>query len=348
MACIDRISPDAILLIYLGILYGNHPMISFAPTISRRIRPRAPFVTQFENVFGTIPTDCSILTRIARRGAKALSGAASVDYEFGTLLRDSDRLIVLSDSHRPKLARPGIDLSDKTVLIPPPPLLPMSPEEIDRPAVRRELGILENDFLLAYFGYIYPGKGLETLLGALRLVRDKGRQVKLATIGGVVATKFPDRPRYADEVREMAAALGVQDHVTWTGGYDWESDRASRYLRAADACVFPLDSGVYLNNSSMAAAAAHGRPIVGTRGRADEPALVDRENVLLCPPKSPDALAAVLEELIASPSLQAQLAMGARSLARRWFDWSSVVERTLAALSVTPAVGEEAPACVYR
>jgi hypothetical protein len=40
--------------------------------------------------------------------------------------------------------------------------------------------------------------------------------------------------------------------------------------------------------------------------------------------------------------------MGARSLARRWFDWSSVVERTLAALSVRPAVGEEAPACVYR
>jgi glycosyltransferase involved in cell wall biosynthesis len=347
-ALIKRISPDAVLLVYLGVLYRDHPMVTFAPTVSKRVMPDAAFVTQFENVFGTIPSECPLPTRIARRVAKMLSGSETVDYEFGTLLRDSDRLVVLSDSHRPKLARQSIDVPAKTMLIPPPPLLRLSPEKVDRPKLRRELGASDADFLLAYFGYIYPGKGLETLLRALRLLRDQDIRVKLAAIGGVGATKSADRPRYAEEVHELATELSVQDHVTWTGGYDWESDRASQYLRAADACVFPLDSGVYLNNSSMAAAASHGRPIVATRGRADEPALIDRENVLLCPPRCPESLAAALRELVGSPSLQARLAEGARSLARRWFDWESVVDRTLAALSVAPLSSEEHAACACR
>ncbi len=43
----------------------------------------------------------------------------------------------------------------------------------DEPAVARQrtrdaLGVAEKDFVLAYWGYIYPGKGLETLFEAFR------------------------------------------------------------------------------------------------------------------------------------------------------------------------------------
>ena len=45
------------------------------------------------------------------------------------------------------------------------------------------------------------------------------------------------------------------------------------YLCAADICVLPFNVGVRLNNSSFAAAAAHGLPIVTTRGEMLESAL---------------------------------------------------------------------------
>jgi hypothetical protein len=46
-------SPDAVLLMYIGWIYNDHPMITFAPTISRALLPGVRFVTQFENAIGT-------------------------------------------------------------------------------------------------------------------------------------------------------------------------------------------------------------------------------------------------------------------------------------------------------
>jgi glycosyltransferase involved in cell wall biosynthesis len=332
---LKRCAPDAILLIYIGWIYNYHPMITFAPTVAKALLPGVPFVTQFENASGALPERMSPLARVIRKGVAGWAGRRNVDYYFGTLLRDSDRIIVLSDLHRAQLSEFLAGVNEKSVLIPPPPILYVAPE--DNGAARRRgrerLGVKSEEFLIVYLGYIYPGKGIETLLHAFHMVTCRRGDVRLVLVGGVISMEDPEHPFYAQEVQELPRQLGIEDRVTWTGEYAWDSEEASVYLRAADACVLPFDRGVYLNNSSFAAAAAHGLPIITTQGKKSEPVFIHQGNVWLCPPKNPEEMAGAIETLMKDPALRARLGAGARALARDWFSWEKAIERTIATFS---------------
>ena len=118
--------------------------------------------------------------------------------------------------------------------------------------------------------------------------------------------------------------------------YDSESDEASVYLYALDACVLLFDQGVTLWRSSFSAACAHGLPIITTRGKNLESAFVNYDNVLLCPPKNPAALADAIESLIAHPELRAQLHKGSLELSRQWFSWDTCYRKLIAAFQPAP------------
>jgi len=264
-----------------------------------------------------------------------------VDYYFGTLLRRSDRIIVLSDTHRVKLAVHYPGVSGKTVLIPPPPILLIRPEDggESRRQGREALGVGPEHFLFAYFGYIYPGKGLETLLRAFEQVAAKRPDARLAVIGGKIASSYGYGRSYYEEMLDLIRSLGIGEKVRWTGAYPFDSDVASMYLRAADACVFPLDTGVFLNNSSFGAAATHGLPLVVTgdaEGRPREPQLIHRENVCLCAARSVDAFRGAMMTVLEDPELRNRLRAGAEKLAADWYRWPSAVDRTVAALTSAP------------
>jgi glycosyltransferase involved in cell wall biosynthesis len=134
-------------------------------------------------------------------------------------------------------------------------------------------------------------------------------------------------------MHQLSKELGIESKLIWTGEYDWGSDEASIYLRAADVCVLPFDIGVYLNNSSFTAAAAHGLPIITTHGATLEQPFVHRENVFLCPPKSSRAIAAAIKTLMDEPDLRQHLRLGALKLAQEYFSWETAVERTITTLA---------------
>jgi glycosyltransferase involved in cell wall biosynthesis len=326
-----RCSPDVVYLMYLGWTYDHQFMMTFAPTIARYVLPRAPFVTRFENVGGAGPQTNSLLSRAIRKSVARWDPRGSVDYEFGTLLRDSDAIVLLSGRHQEVLERHLPGVGGKCVVIPPPSNMRMSADNGDgtREQGRKRLGAEPGDFLLAYIGFVYPGKGIETLLHALKQVSAERRHVRLAVIGGSLAKVYPDHPRYVDEMRDLARDLGIDQKVIWTGEYSWDSDEASVYLRAADACVLPFDTGVKLNNSSFSSAAAHGLPIITTKDDLLEEQFLHGENVFLCPPQSPDAVALAIKTLMDDVSLRSHLSAGSLRLAQEWYGWKAAVDKTL-------------------
>jgi glycosyltransferase involved in cell wall biosynthesis len=273
------------------------------------------------------------MTRVLRRLAQYWAGG-NVDLEFGTLLRDSNRIIVLSDSHRKKLAERFPNVCEKSVLIPPPPFLRLSPETSDhRQRIRDQFQIGKDDFLLCFFGYFYPGKGLETLFEAVHNAAKKKPQLRLLLIGGFPVPWSPQVSAYPDMLKQKAIELGIEDRLAWTGNFPWDSDFGSSCLRAADLCVLPFDSGVYLNNSSFASAASHALPILSTRAEFVEPAFVHEHNVYLCSPKDPVEMAAALERLVDDAELRRRLSEGSQRMAQEWFSWERAIERTLATLT---------------
>ncbi len=332
---VQRFRPDVINLHFVGSIYNHHPMITLATSVIKRMLPTVRIVTHIESPVGITYGKVSRATRGVRKAIVQWLGRQGTSYEFGSVLRDSDCLIVLSDVHRMMLNEYFAGVGGKCVLIPPPPIMRMCAETngAARQRGREMLNVAPDDFLIIYFGYLYPGKGIEILLESFKQVAQRADHMRLVLVGGSneVLLREVKRPNYEAELKQLSAQLGIADKVIWTGYYPTDSDHASIYLRSADTCVLPFDWGVYLNNSSFAAAVAHGLPVVTTRGKIVETPLNDGKNIILCPPKEPQAIAAAINSLASESELRQHLSRGAQELAQDWFSWDKAIERTLMA-----------------
>ncbi len=337
-----RSRPAAVLQIFdqFGRMYGYEPMMTFAPTVAKAAIPAARYVTQFETPYGIRTRQLPFLTRVIRKGMKSWSRLGPGYHPYGTLLRDSDHVIVLSEAHRTELTEEYPDLHRKSSLIPPPPIMALvdDPGPAARARGRELLGVKDGEFIFAFFGYVYKHKGFEALFQALRQVTLRLPHVKLVVIGGYSSDLFNPRgtaenQRYWDDLQRLTRDLGIADRVIWTGSFRPQDDRASLILRGADACVLPFDFGVHLNNSSVAVAASHGLPMVATRAVDTDEQFITGHNVQLCPPRDPPALAGALEAVATDPVLRDRLGAGIRELAKEWFSWDRTIDKTLQALS---------------
>jgi len=327
---LKKCSPDAVLLIYTDRDYDRHPMITFAASLSKTLLPAASFVTQLETEY--ISRQASIPTRVILKIASRLA-ARTIDSAFGTLLSKSDRVIFLSERHLTALSNQFPQLVGKGLVIPPPPLMSICPENnrASRRRGRKALGVKPDEFLIAYYGYVYPAKGIETLFKAFQILNAQRSNTRLVMIGGNKGENHDSS--YLDGLHEVGKRLAIEDKLVWTGEYASDSEEASLYFRAADACVFPFNDGVTLNRSSVAAAAAHGLPIITTKGHTLESPFLDQENLLLCPPEDPDSLASAISSLIDNQPLRQRLCAGALKLAAEHFSWDKALDRTIEALS---------------
>jgi len=190
-------------------------------------------------------------------------------------------------------------------------------------ATRAALGVPARAPLLAHFGLVYPGKGMETLLEALAMLRRARPEACLVVIGD---TRESERA-YRAGLEALALRLGVAAAVTWTGRRTDED--VSRILAAADVFVAPFDGGASIRRGSLMAGLAHGLPVVSTSPAAPSAYLRDADNVALVPPRDAAALAARLAALLASSAERARLAQGARKLAAR-VAWPAIAEETRA------------------
>jgi glycosyltransferase involved in cell wall biosynthesis len=328
-----RCAPDAVLLMYIGVMYNCHPMITFAPTILKRLFPHVPFITRYESVFaGANPSNTSGASRLFRRAMVEWAGGHDVGYGSGTLLRDSDQVIVLCDRHRTILFEEWPAVEPKLKMIPPPPNMHIVSNE--NGSARREgrtrLGLKRDDFVIAFFGYLYKTKGIEFLLRAFDLVRRERGPVKLLFIGGKIGLDVEGSSDYYERMQTLARDLKLENDVIWTGPVESETEDGSIYLHAADVAVLPFLQGVQLNNSSLSSIAAHGLPIIGTRGPLLDAAFVHGKNILLSDPQDEQTIAKYILQLMDSPSLVTGLRAGAMQLAQEWFSWDKAIDRTLA------------------
>lgn len=315
--------PDAILLIYIDWIYQFHPMVTFAPVLARWFCQSATFLTLIENENGLagLPPSVRFYNQWINQLARLLARPCGLHDNYGALLRDSAHIIALSERHLEafETAHPGIRA--RANVLPVPPIMRMCQEvpiESARAHGREKLGISEQEVLLVYFGGIYPLKDLDSLVIAFGQLPCNTR---LLIIGN------PYDMAYFDNLRQLSNRSGAAERTFWLGYC--EDELASLYLHAADICVLPFKLGVQLNNSSFAVAAAHGLPIITSRGEKLEAPFVDGINVRLYPTNDPDALREAILELINQPATRARLCAGARRLAEQCFSADNVIDSTL-------------------
>jgi glycosyltransferase involved in cell wall biosynthesis len=186
-----------------------------------------------------------------------------------------------------------------------------------------------NDLLLGYFGFLNESKGGEELVRALALLVEQGIPAHLLMVGGQVGTSDPTNRAYAERVMGQIRELGLEGQVHWTGYTAPETVSAG--LLATDVCILPYRDGVSFRRGTLHACLAHSRAIVTTRPALLLPQVRDGENMLLVPPRNPQALAEAALCLYRNPDLRARLEKGAAALAAE-FTWERIARRTAAFL----------------
>jgi glycosyltransferase involved in cell wall biosynthesis len=189
--------------------------------------------------------------------------------------------------------------------------------EDEKATLRAELGLPPDALVVTYTGRLLRGKGLETLVDAFVRVAAREPRARLLLVGSGAGQALSNE----DELLERVSRLGLADRVTFTGRVDAVED----CLGASDVFAFPSEFEAL--GLSLIEAAACGLPCVGTRTGGIVDVIEDGHTGVLVPSADVDALAAAIDELLASPDRRLALGAAGRLRVRERFDVEVSVDR---------------------
>ena len=171
-------------------------------------------------------------------------------------------------------------------------------------------------------GRAVPKKGYDILLRALaRLPRDLNWRFEHIGDGEAIKT-----------LKAQAGELGIAGRLAWRGAMDQKEVLAT--YRAADifalACRITPDGDRDGLPNVIVEACSQGLVCVSTTISGVPELLTDGVNGRLVPPEDPDALAAVLEELIRDPGQRHALGAAAETRVRSDFDFHTSIRQLVA------------------
>jgi glycosyltransferase involved in cell wall biosynthesis len=156
-----------------------------------------------------------------------------------------------------------------------------------RAEVRSDLGVGEEEIILFSAGRLASEKGIEYLLGCLKLLPERIRERVRVILAG-------DGPLRVT-LEHLAVELGVRERVTFLGFRNDIGD----LLGAADLVVFPTErEGLSI---ALLEAMSSGKVIVTTTIGSNIEVTRDGECAVLIPPRDSAALAAAISEVVESP-----------------------------------------------
>lgn len=210
---------------------------------------------------------------------------------YGSLVR---RAVAISTPVKDCLLAGGVDPAKVDLVfsaVDPAALVPRYPREL----VRANLATEKDALVLLVLAALVERKGLDVLLGALGVLRERGLEPVLWVAG--------DGPARG-ALEELARALELGPRVRFLG----RREDAADLLGACDAFVLPARKEG-LGVSALEAMAA-GRAVVASRVGGLAEAVRDDESGLLVPPDDVKALADALERVLRDRALRERLAAG--------------------------------------
>jgi D-inositol-3-phosphate glycosyltransferase len=188
---------------------------------------------------------------------------------------------------------------------------------------RKELGLAEDEFIVLQLGRMVARKGVDNVIRAVAaLAARHGVQARLLVVGGNCAD--PDRVATPEIGRlcDLAAALGIEDRVTFIGQRPRE--RLRYFYSAAD--VFVTTPWYEPFGITPVEAMACGTPVVGTEVGGIKSTVLDGKTGFLVPPNDPAALAEKLAWLHAHPQAARRFGWAGMQRAYQGYTWRTVVE----------------------
>lgn len=152
---------------------------------------------------------------------------------------------------------------------------------------------------LLFVGLLTASKGVEDILSAASILRDRGYLVDVRLVGK------PSSPEFEQRLLIQAADLHVERMVTLTG--ELSGQEVDAEYQQADVFVFPTRGRSESFGIVLLEAMSHGLPVVGSGLGGVRSIIRDGVNGFYVPPEDPAALADALGLLIRDPSLRTRM-----------------------------------------
>ena len=179
-------------------------------------------------------------------------------------------------------------------------------------------GVRRADQIL-FVGFLNFNKGVDVLLHAMALLRDRGRRCRLLLAGG----SFYRKTRQQEEtIRGLTRELGLESAVSFLGHRPPEE--IAQLMRESALVVLPSRAESF--GAVLVEALASGTPVVATRCGGPED-IVDSSVGVLVPPDDPEALAGAMAGVLDRAEAYAPDALRRHALER--FSWETSVARVL-------------------
>ena len=173
------------------------------------------------------------------------------------------------------------------------------PDEVTPAGIREKYGIADDEVIGMFHGRLDPEKGLDTLLEAVSLIRQKPLRLVLVGRGS---------DEYTAHLKERIAELGIQEKVVLAGfchpvlPYVADADFGLLASTVREGC--PLSPQEYMSQ---------GKPVVVTDNGGQREYVTDRKNGLLVPPADAPKLAMAMALLTDDAALRLELGQQART-----------------------------------
>ena len=237
----------------------------------------------------------------------------------------ADKLVAATPAEQAQLRWLYRARRKQIVIIPPGVNTSQFRNATSKAAARASLGLAKGCHMLLFVGRIEPLKAVDTILEALRVLRDQAperlRQLRFVIVGGDPASQSDAEMQ---RLQVMSRELGIEDVVRFVGAK--EQVELPRYYAAATAVIMPSD---YESFGMVALEAmSSGAPVIASQVGGLQFLVRDRETGYHIPAREPMSLAACIIELLSDPSRGESMGLSASRVAKD-YAWSRIARRLL-------------------
>ncbi len=194
----------------------------------------------------------------------------------------------------------------------------LRPDPAGGTALRGELGIPADAFVLLAVGRMVYKKGFDRLLRAAALLEAQTWKLIFVGEGDLWA-----------EWQRLAQELGLGERVHWAGNVP--ADRIGAYYNMADALAMPsVTRPADGLNVTVLDAMSCAKPVIGTNAAGHELAIRDGVNGFIVPEGDAPALARAIAALAADPALCRRLGAAGRQMIETELGWPHLAARYVA------------------
>lgn len=253
-----------------------------------RVDPDLVYIQDFEH--GPLGAMISSVRRTPLVSHLRLTPPASYARQHRAALQRVDRFIAVSNDVRERFVQSGLRRDRIDVVHNGLDLDEFSPGTLaDRAAIRNELGLEPEEFVVVYVGRIDHVKGIETAVAACNRRAELGRPVRLVAVGQPV---WHESEAEGEEYVERLRRLGAPSRALFVGA---RTDIVPIY-RAADVVVVPSSWPEPFGRVVIEAMAC-GRPVIASRVGGIPEILTGELESLLFDPGDVEQLVQRLDEV---------------------------------------------------